>query len=152
MKPYIMKNRLGYSMIMTMLVGTLAMMLTTTAFAKGPKCPCYKDKDLEKLLDKGWVVSWSTQAANKVEIMLIDPENPDYTQKGKFNEKLFVWEGYGDDWTSCHTYENQSKWKGEPYTIQGKSKHMRVGILVDDPNQVECKAILDNVIASLPPA
>lgn len=148
MKEKVIKHRLGYVM-MVMIVSSFALMITNTAFAK---CPCYKDKDLEKLLDKGWGVEWFSQGPDMVDIMLKDPAgDPDFSMKGKKNEKLFVWQIMDGEFASCHTYEYQLKWKGDPWSSKGKAKDMREGIPIGHPDEIECKAILDDIIANFPP-
>jgi hypothetical protein len=137
-------------MMLAMLFGSFSMVLSTTAFAKGPKCPCYKDKDLEKLVKKGYeVTSVDNGEPTYRQVILENPLEPDYGQKGKRDTSLFLWEQHDGEWASCHTYEYQLKWKGEPFTNKGKSKDMREGIPLGDPNEIDCKSILDNFIAGL---
>lgn len=145
------RNRLGYGMIMAMFIGAFTMVLTTTTFAaSGPKCPCYKAKDLEKLLDKGWGVESVTQTDSLKAVILDDPANPDYSQKGKRSWQGFEWKTWGDGWDGCVANGGQNKWQSNaPYSDKGKTKSNQVGIPTGDPNSVECETIMENFINGL---
>ena len=132
-----------------MIVILLASSFSSIAFAGGPKCPCFKAKDLEKLMKKDYFIMTS-QEVNYKEVTFRTPEW-DYSMKGKGVE---IWFGWQDDtfgepdgvvedvwWTGAY----QDKWKGQNYwddKTKGKGRPVETG----SEDSAECAAILENFI------
>lgn len=125
----------------------LAFSFSSLGIAGGPKCPCFKAADLEKLIKKGWPV-FSSQEVNDIYISFSTPDETwDMSKKGKGMYKSFQWFNWDTDYDSCSVYEGQTKWKGPGYTDnKGKSKERPMTIGGEE--SAECVQILEDVISS----
>lgn len=141
-------NRLGYVILTSIMIIALSVVLSNAAFAGGPKCPCFKAADLEKLMKKEWSVYEIENGETSKSVWLIHPEEWDYKIKSKGEEKYFAWELTGDDEDYCRIWENKAKWKSE-YYYDGKEKDKYRPVPAGGPDTAECAAILDNFITSL---
>lgn len=124
---------------------------TSAAIAGGPKCPCYKAKDLEVLVNKGWVVHYFEQQDGLKLIRFQNPEEWNYDEKGKFLRKTFSWVETGGDEDICEIVDSITKWKTENYRdfkSKGKTRPMSAG---GDESDL-CESIVDDFINSLPPS
>lgn len=125
----------------------MAFSFSSMAFAGGPKCPCFKAKDLEKLVKKEWGFGWD-QFENNVAVGFWSPnEEWNRTIKGKGQDVIFQWyndEGTGED--VCYSNEYAEKWKSENYR-DGKIKFQYRPLPGGGEDSTECKRILDDFIA-----
>lgn len=138
-----MKRVLCVAVVMLM-----ACSFSSMAFAGGPKCPCFKDKDLEKLVKKGYFYFYS-QDDNHKQVTFRTPEW-DYSVKGKGEEFTFVWRDasvYEDVEDACWVGDFRGKWKGPNYW-DDKSKAKGRPLETGSEDSAECAQILDDFISS----